>query len=94
MSTGTRPQSDPGESLSLFSFPSTGCLPDGRTAPPTIGREECLVIVRILREAEEELYQAAVWYEDREHGVGLRLLSAYNEARRCIARTCGLRGSA
>ena len=50
-----------------------------------IGREECLVIVRILREAEVELYQAAVWYEDREHGIGLRLLSAYNEARRCIA---------
>lgn len=40
--------------------------------------------VRILPEAEEELYQAALWYEDREQGVGLRFLSAYDQARRRI----------
>ena len=40
--------------------------------------------VRILPEAEEELYQAALWYEDREQGVGLRFLAAYDEARRRI----------
>jgi hypothetical protein len=38
------------------------------------------VIVRILPEAEEELYQAALWYEDREEGVGVRLLTAYDVA--------------
>ncbi len=37
--------------------------------------------VRILPEAEEELYQAALSYEDRESEVGLRLLAAYDEAR-------------
>ena len=42
------------------------------------------MIVRILPEAEEELYQAALWYEDREEGVGVRLLTAYDVARRRI----------
>ena len=31
------------------------------------------MIVRIHPDAEEELYQAALWYEEREVGVGLRL---------------------
>jgi toxin ParE1/3/4 len=42
------------------------------------------VIVRILPQAEEELYQAVVWYEDREFGVGLQLIEAYELARRVI----------
>ena len=37
--------------------------------------------VRIHPDAEEELYQAALWYEDREPGVGLRLLAAFDVAR-------------
>jgi hypothetical protein len=39
------------------------------------------VIVRILPEVEEELYRAGLWYEDRESGLGLRLLEAYDAAR-------------
>lgn len=39
------------------------------------------MIVRILPQAEEELYQAALWYEDRESGLGLQLLEAYEAAR-------------
>jgi plasmid stabilization system protein ParE len=42
------------------------------------------VIVRILPEAEEDLYQAVLWYEDREPGVGIRMLVAYDETRRRI----------
>ena len=42
------------------------------------------MIVRILPEAEEELYQAALCYEEREEGVGVRLLTAYDVARRRI----------
>jgi hypothetical protein len=42
------------------------------------------VIVRILPQAEEELYQAVVWYEDREFGVGLQLVEAYELARLVI----------
>ena len=38
------------------------------------------MIVRILPEVEEELYQAALWYEEREEGVGVRLLTAYDVA--------------
>ena len=39
------------------------------------------MIVRILPEVEEELYQAVLWYDDRESGLGLRLLEAYDAAR-------------
>jgi hypothetical protein len=42
------------------------------------------VIVRILPEAEEELYQAALWYEEREKGLGTRLLAAYDVVLRRI----------
>jgi hypothetical protein len=42
------------------------------------------VIVRILPQAEEELYQAALWYEDRESGVGLRLVEAFDVGRTVI----------
>lgn len=45
------------------------------------------MIVRILPQAEEELYQAVMWYEDRELGLGLQLVEAYP---RCVdARTSG-----
>ncbi len=37
------------------------------------------MIVRILPEAEEDLYQAVLWYEEREPGVGIRMLAAYDE---------------
>ncbi len=39
------------------------------------------MIVRILPEVEEDLYQAVLWYEDRESGLGLQLLGAYDAAR-------------
>jgi len=42
------------------------------------------VIVRILPQAEEELYQAVLWYEDRESGLGLHLVEAYDAARLVI----------
>jgi len=42
------------------------------------------VIVRILPEVEEDLYQAVLWYEDRESGLGLELLGAYDVARLSI----------
>ena len=39
------------------------------------------MIVRVLPEVEEDLYQAVVWYEDRESGLGLQLTAAYDVAR-------------
>lgn len=42
------------------------------------------MIVRILAEAEDELYAAAQWYEDRDAGVGQRLLSAFDLSRGLI----------
>jgi hypothetical protein len=42
------------------------------------------VIVRILPQAEEELYQAVLWYEGREFGVGLQLVEAYELVRLVI----------
>ncbi len=47
--------------------------------------EKFTVIVRIHPDAEEELYQAALWYEDREPGVGIRLLAAFDIARKRVA---------
>ena len=44
------------------------------------------MIQRVLfrPEAESDLASAYRWYEDREEGVGLRLLTAFEEARRRI----------
>ena len=36
--------------------------------------------VRILHEAENELFGAAAWYEDQEAGVGQRFLGTYETA--------------
>ena len=35
--------------------------------------------VRILPEAESELFATVAWYEDHEEGVGLRFLAAYEK---------------
>ena len=42
------------------------------------------MMVRILPEAESELLAAAAWYEDRENGVGVRFLEAYEMALQSI----------
>ena len=39
------------------------------------------MIVRILPEAEEDLYRAVLWYEELDSGVGLQLVGAYDVAR-------------
>ena len=38
------------------------------------------MIVRVLAEAEHELFATAAWYEDQETGVGVRFLNAYEIA--------------
>lgn len=43
--------------------------------------------LRILPAADEELFQAAEWYEDHESGVGSRFLDAYATAKEAIARS-------
>ena len=40
--------------------------------------------VRIRPEAEQELYEAAAWYERREVGLGLRFLQSYENALRRV----------
>jgi plasmid stabilization system protein ParE len=45
------------------------------------------VSLRILPAADEELFQAAVWYDEREGGVGSRFLDAYASAKESIARS-------
>ena len=47
------------------------------------------MIDRIHPDAEEELYQAAIWYEEQEAGVGLRLLAEFDDARKRIADRAG-----
>ncbi len=42
------------------------------------------MLVLIRPEAEQELYQAASWYEQREVGVGLRFLLSYESALRRV----------
>lgn len=46
------------------------------------------MIVRVLPEAESELTMAANWYEDRDGGVGSRLLNAYELTGRMIHVRC------
>ena len=36
--------------------------------------------LRILAEAENDLWQSALWYDDRESGVGAKFLMAYEAA--------------
>ena len=61
-----------------------GRLRNCRTSPPTIGREKCIVIIRILPEAEQELYQAAlilpvgIFQSDRQF-VSSRLVGPTND---------------
>ena len=42
------------------------------------------MIVRILTEAENDLFESATWYEDRKEGLGDRSLTEFDRARRLI----------
>jgi toxin ParE1/3/4 len=42
------------------------------------------VNVRLLPEAQEDLLQAAHWYEDRQSGVGAKFLQAYEDSLRSV----------